>query len=107
MDVLERIRMMIETSTPLQRCAIEVMTYLVKAGRNELAKEVSDLMCKAGRARGADVVFPDTDIWDRLRASVSRDEFRSWYHFLCAMVIVEDRTSALLLEEMIGRRLEG
>ena len=38
MDTLEQIRQIIELATPMQRCAIEVITHLVKADQNDLAR---------------------------------------------------------------------
>ena len=105
MNTLEKIREIIEMATPMQRCAIEVITHLVKADKDDLAREVGDLMRKAGQSQGADLIFPHTDVWDRLRASVTREEFQSWFHFLCALVIAGDRISAMQLEQLIETRV--
>ncbi len=72
--------------------------------------EVVDLMRRAGRPQGKEVIFPGTDIWDRLREAVARkeverEEFRSWVHFTCAMVLSEDTMSVIQLEQLITKRL--
>jgi hypothetical protein len=109
-DTLEQIRRLIDMASPLQRCAIEVITYLVKSDRHELAREVGDLMRKAGLPRGKDLIIPDSDVWDRMREAVAkneveREEFRSWMHFMFAVVLADDRVSARHLEELVAKRL--
>jgi hypothetical protein len=109
-DTLEQIREIIAMATPMQRCAIEVITYLVKADQNGLAREVGDLMRAAGRPQGKDLIIPDSDVWDRMREAVARkeverDEFRSWMHFMFAVVLADDLASARHLEELAAKRL--
>lgn len=108
---LEQIRDIIAMATPLQRCAIEVITYLVKADRNDLAREVGDLMRQAGIPQGKDLIIPDSDVWDRMRKAVGkkeveRDEFRCWMHFMFAVVLADDQPSAAKVEELVARRLQ-
>jgi hypothetical protein len=109
-DTLEQIRNIIAMATPLQRCAIQVITHLVKANRNDLAREVGDLMRKAGHPQGKDLIIPDSDVWDQMREAVARkeierEEFRSWQHFMFAVVLADDQSSARHLEDLATKRL--